>query len=127
MCVGLSILLFYMYGSVLSYFGLKDAYNTSIQNAQERDPDKNYYPLPALNIPIDVVTDDDTIQGVLSVLMILSLAEMFVGAWIVMLEKDQMMIGIQQLQVMVRGYIVSLFFELDTITVFIISIIVLSL
>jgi len=80
-----------MYGQVLSYLGWREAVIESM-NSMSPDPSKAIIP-PELLSPLDVQTDDDTRQGILSVIMCLCLAEMFIGGWLAFLDKDQMVFG----------------------------------
>ena len=92
LCFGLSLLTFYMYGSVVMYSGFRIEYNMEIANY--------YYPTRVQPLPkqlstLDGTPDDDTRQGIFAMIIIFSLVKMFLGAWIVMLEKERMIMGSQ--------------------------------
>jgi hypothetical protein len=100
-CIGLSFLSFYQYGVVLSYIGWRLEMVYSEDNMYS--PTKGYVPGKQPS-PFDGTNDDDTRQGVMSVIMILSLLEMFFGAWLAMFEKEKMVFGSTQGQDQVRVY-----------------------
>jgi len=95
LCVGMSFLAFYLYGTVQAYIGWQDAYNTAVENRYDGDG-KFHYKIPNLDIPIDVATNMETIQGILAVIMVFCLAEILVGSWMAMMDKSLMIFGSPQ-------------------------------
>lgn len=92
MAIGLSFLAFYLYGLVQSQIGLQDAYNTAIENLPD-DMQSKYYKMSNVQIPIDVATNMETVQGILAVIMLFCLAEILVGSWMAMTDKSLMIFG----------------------------------
>lgn len=76
-----------MYGSALSYIGLREVYNV-------RQEWSNVTPVPLPNLPSGIwYKDSDTIQGIFAVVVILCFAEMFVGCWMAIIDRQQMIFG----------------------------------
>jgi len=95
-----------MYGQVLSYLSLREAVIEAISNTG--GPSETIRP-PELLSPVHVYDHDHTGQGILSAIMCLCFAEMFIGGWLAFLEKDQMVLfGYSQQQGRVSNTMIPL-------------------
>lgn len=93
MTVGLSLMALLLYGTTLSYIGLRIDYNIAYNNLPDDDPNKNKYHIMGKQLtPVDVNADDDMLQGIMGTICFLSLVEMFLGSFMILLDTECMFV-----------------------------------